>query len=84
MQRILYIFILLYLGNVVKRKYGFANIRYPEARGMGVSLWWLVLRSASARSYEHIPPVRLDVSYHRPIRNTSGELSGTLQTSVLL
>ena len=51
---------------------------------MGVSLWRLVLRSAPARSYEHIPLVRLDVSYHRPIRNTSGELSGTLQTSVLL
>ena len=51
---------------------------------MGVFVWWLVLRSASARYYEHIPLVRLDVSYHRPIRNTSGELSGTLQTSALL
>ena len=69
-------FILLYLGNVVKRKYGFANIGYLEARGMGVFVWWLVLRSASARYYEHIPLVHLDVSYHRPIRNTSGELSG--------
>lgn len=64
------------LGSLGHWEHGFANAGDPETRRLGEPDGRLVLRSASRRFLQHVPPLRLAVSALPAVHDLSGKKKG--------